>query len=159
MTAVRYALVDSSGIVSNTVLIDGNDGSAVDGLRGLYAQQGITLVESNDAYIGGLYDGARFRPPQPGDRYVWDAESWQWVLACFLTANPPSIPADGTTSSEVTYKDESADPPAEVTFDINGVTSTQDVVDGVAQIAVTSKTSGDIVTVTCQGLSVQIGVE
>jgi hypothetical protein len=75
-----------------------------------------------------------------------------------LTASTLTIPADGTTASTVTYANQNDGAPTSATFNVNGALTTEPVMNGQAAIDVTSTTSGDTITVTCEGMSVQIVV-
>lgn len=72
-----------------------------------------------------------------------------------LYADKQSIVADDTDVATVTYLNEYADAPIEVTFDVNGATTTESVVNAKAEIQVTAANPGSIV-VTCEGMTVNI---
>lgn len=73
-----------------------------------------------------------------------------------LAPNRATIPADGTTPAVITYRSGRA--PAQTTFDVNGVTVTEPVVDGTASIEVVTAQPGPI-TITCEGLQATITAE
>lgn len=75
-----------------------------------------------------------------------------------LTVTPDTLPADGETTTTVTYIDATAAAPTVVTFDVNGVTQDADLVDDRATIAVTADQPG-LVEITCQGLAATVDVE
>jgi hypothetical protein len=73
-----------------------------------------------------------------------------------LTTDRSTIPADGTTAAVVTYNAPAAT--GSVTFDVNGATATEQLVDGTAAIEVTATAAGPI-TVACEGLTATIQAE
>lgn len=102
---------------------------------------GLTLVElADDDAVGPGWDvtpAGGFAPPPS------------------LTADPSTIPADGATTSTVTYTNHGTSAPATVTFDVNGATTDVPLTSGVAAIDVTAATPGPVV-VTCAGLTATI---
>lgn len=76
-----------------------------------------------------------------------------------ITAEPASIPPDGTTPALVTYIDNRPGASGDVTFDVNGVEQDIPLANGSAAINVTSSTPGDTVTVRCGGVAATVTVE
>lgn len=91
-------------------------------------------------------------------RHEWDSDT-RTVGEVTLVASSASIPADGQTASTVTYSDTRASAPESVVFIVNGVSSSQISLSsaGNAFLDVTSTTPDDIITVECNGLTLQIG--
>lgn len=75
-----------------------------------------------------------------------------------LTAEPQSIPADGSATALVSYRNTFDDAPAQVTFDVNGVTETVALDDGTAELEVVATTPG-LLTITCDDLVLTITAE
>lgn len=76
-----------------------------------------------------------------------------------LTADPPSIPPDGTTAAVITYTNREPGAPGQVDFAVNGGDPVAvDLADGTAAVEVDSETPGDTITVTAGGLTVTVEV-
>lgn len=124
----------------------------------------VIVVEDGDpqqfmATIAADYDAtARVDDldPQPGIGWRW--QSGAPVPPPSLSTDKNEITGNGTDVATVTYTDAGSDVPAEVTLDVNGATQTVAVANGSAAVGVTSSSPGDTVTVSCEGLSLTIGV-
>lgn len=76
-----------------------------------------------------------------------------------LEANKLSIPADGATTSTVTFSQVGPKTPAKIKFNVNNQEVEETLVNGVATVDVTSTNPGDLVVVSAVDLSVTITVE
>lgn len=130
---MRAALIENS-VVVNLIEYDPN---------AVYSPGDNTaLVEvSSEVFvdIGSRFIGGEFLPPP----------------IKILEAEPIQILADNTSASIITYTNTHDNSPTEALFDVNGALATVDLVDGSAQLEVTSSQPGDIL-VRCDGLEVVI---
>ena len=78
-----------------------------------------------------------------------------FVPAPSLSASTDHIPADGTTPSVLSYSNKLDNAPSVVTFNVNGATVDVTLVNGVAELNVTSA-QPDTIVVTCGGFSLTI---
>jgi len=145
MAEVLFALLEK-GVIGNVIVVEAADHP--------FPQEYI-------ADDGNPYDEAvrvDAMDPRPGIGWVKKADGTfapQYVLVADVT----SIPADGKTVATVTYTDNTASPPASITFDVNGVKTDAALINGSASIAVTSTSPGDLITVTAgtTGITISVG--
>lgn len=117
----RIALIDDTGLVENVAVFPDDFADPT--------WDGHQAVPCGDQPIGPgwTYAAGTFTPPPTRG----------------LTADPASITS--TQTSLVTFTDTYADAPAQVTFTVNGATSTVNLTDGTAELEVTPSGIGDII--------------
>ena len=117
------ALIDAQGIVVNIIKLEPDSDYQPD--------KAFTLVEATEQVcLGGTYDGVNFHnPPLPPG----------------LTSDKTNISANAIDAATITYRHNSDIAiPATVTFTVNGVVKSIDLIDLVAQVAVTIAAPGPI---------------
>jgi hypothetical protein len=142
---VTDGTVDQVGLPEVGTLSDGRAVSGYDRLpAGVLAVEGWLPVTDDPP----AYDAARQSLTRTGHTVTGDTVRVDYDLAWLppsLTVEPSSIPADGTTPAVATYTHPDPDTtPAEVTFTVNGATSTVALSDGTAELEVTPSAAGDI---------------
>lgn len=109
----------------------------------------VNVVEMPDDFTGNTWDGWRVQPTVPASVSPGDLSTAQtWIplsRAGALDVSPASIPPDGITETEVTYRVGLDEPlNTTVTFVVDGQTIDRICTQGTASITVAADRAGEI---------------